>query len=167
MDATWHARPRGSATRTRAARHVAQYIIYYIMYTYINRSLSSSIWGGSYPYRRSDIIYPTGPCFLFRVGLSSTRFSWCRWRGWSRGVGSSGRSTIGRRSCGPMDHWSLIAHVSLKKSYNGHDLISKGSIWRVGSRSNGADLRRFITPDLKAASGPFDRDLTNGIQAFL
>ena len=72
VDATRHARPRGSATRTRAARprgsatrthaarHVAQYISYYIMYTYINGSLSSPIWGGSYPYRRSGIIYPTG-----------------------------------------------------------------------------------------------------------
>ena len=30
VDATWYARPRGSATRTRAARHVARLYILYI-----------------------------------------------------------------------------------------------------------------------------------------
>ena len=39
------AAPRGPAQRA----HVARYILYYIMYTYINGSLSSPIWGGSYP----------------------------------------------------------------------------------------------------------------------
>ena len=60
VDATWHARPRGRATRTRAARHVARlYILYYIMYTYINGSSSSPIWGGSYPYKPSGYLNPT------------------------------------------------------------------------------------------------------------
>ena len=48
VDATWHARPRGSATRTRAARLRGAVYYLFIIYIYINGSLSFPIWEGSY-----------------------------------------------------------------------------------------------------------------------
>ena len=50
------AAPHGPAQRAYVAR---LYHIYGIIPISINGSLSSPIWGGSYPYKRSGIIYPT------------------------------------------------------------------------------------------------------------
>ena len=49
MDATWHARPRGSATRTRAAHLRGAFYIYYIFITYIGkRGLQPFLAGKGY-----------------------------------------------------------------------------------------------------------------------
>ena len=62
--ATWqrHADPRN------APRGTIYHILHYV-YIYINRSLSSPYKGGSYPYKRSGIIYPTVSLIKVRVGL--------------------------------------------------------------------------------------------------
>ena len=62
--ATWqrHADPRN------APRGAIYHILHYV-YIYINRSLSSPYKGGSYPYKRSGIIYPTVSLIKVRVGL--------------------------------------------------------------------------------------------------
>ena len=101
------AAPRGPAQRA----HVARYILYYIMYTYINGSLSSPIWGGSYPSRSSGLINPTILILFLRVGLIPTLYLPCRWRGATRGVGSRGRSIDGRRSRGARTTESDQRHV--------------------------------------------------------
>ena len=59
------AAPRRPAQRLRGAI----YIIIFIYLIYIKCSLSSPIWGGSYPYKRSGIIYPTVSLNKVRVGL--------------------------------------------------------------------------------------------------
>ena len=63
--ATWqrHADPR--STPRGAIYHILHYV-----YIYINRSLSSPYKGGSYPYKRSGIIYPTVSINTVRVGLT-------------------------------------------------------------------------------------------------
>ena len=63
VDATWHARPRGSATW----RNISYITL--CIHIYINRSLSSPYKGGSYPYKRTGIIYPTVSLIKVRVGL--------------------------------------------------------------------------------------------------
>ena len=62
--ATWQ-RHADTAQRLRGAI----YIIIFITLIYIKCSLSSPIWGGSYPYKRSGIIYPTVSLNKVRVGL--------------------------------------------------------------------------------------------------
>ena len=64
------------------------------------------------------------------------------------------------RSVGRAVHRSKIKHVRLNTKLWRPWFNLGGSIWRIGSRSNGGDLKRFITPLLKASSRPPDRDLT-------
>ena len=64
------------------------------------------------------------------------------------------------RSRGRRDHRRSSKTRALNKELWRPGWNLEESIWRVGSRSNGADLRRFITPDLKTSSRPSDHDLT-------
>ena len=63
--ATWqrHADPRSAPTWRVHTLYI------FIIYISINGSLSSPIWGGSYSYKRSGIIYPTVSINKVRVGL--------------------------------------------------------------------------------------------------
>ena len=106
----WARGPRGCDVACKATwqRHVdprsaptwREYILYSIILININGSLSSPIWGGSYPYKRSGIIYPTVSINKVRVGLIFLAYLPCRRRGAARNVGSGGRSIDGRRSRG-------------------------------------------------------------------
>ena len=71
--ATWqrHADPRSPS------RGAYIYIIYILTYS-INGSLSSPIWGGSYPSRSSGLINPTISFLFLRVGLIPTLYLPCR-----------------------------------------------------------------------------------------
>ena len=60
------AAPRGPAQRADVAH---MYILYSIILISIKCSLSSPYKGGSYPYKRSGIIYPTVSINKLRVGL--------------------------------------------------------------------------------------------------
>ena len=65
----WARGPRGCDVARKATwqRHVdpcsaptwREYILYSIILIYINGSLSSPIWGGSYPYKPSGYLNPT------------------------------------------------------------------------------------------------------------
>ena len=91
------AAPRGPAQRADVA-HI--YIVYSIILINIKCSLSSPYKGGSYPYLRSGIIYPTVSLNKSRVGLSFITHLPFRRRGARRDVGSRGRSIDERRSHG-------------------------------------------------------------------
>ena len=68
MDATWHARPRGSAARTRAAPtwrdiHIYLFIIY-------NKVLCPSLYGKGHTHTNHVGSYkPDGFIIIFGVGL--------------------------------------------------------------------------------------------------
>ena len=112
--ATWqrHVDPRSAPTWR-------EYILYSIILININGSLSSPIWGGSYPYKRSGIIYPTVSINKVRVGLIFFTYLPCRRRGATTAVGSSGWVIDERRSGerGTIDRGST--HVLINRYYNG------------------------------------------------
>ena len=81
------AAPRGPAQRADVA-HI--YHIYGIIPIVIKCSLSSPYKGGSYPYKRSGIIYPTVSVNKLRVGLKFITYLPYRLRGATTGVGSRG-----------------------------------------------------------------------------
>ena len=64
-----------------------------------------------------------------------------------------------RRSRGRRDHRRSSKTRALNKELWRPGLNLEGSIWRVGSRSNGTDFRHFLTPDLTTSSRPSDHDL--------
>ena len=71
MDATWHARPRGSATRAHAAptRRDINIYLYIFFIICIAFRLSEGIIN---PLNTSHVINPTPSFNFLRVGLSST-----------------------------------------------------------------------------------------------
>ena len=117
MDATWHARPRGSATRTRAAPTWRDtYIFIYLSYIkvffvlpYMGRVIPLYIVGS---YKPDDLLF-ISPC-------GTNPHSFYLSGDVARG-GASDRAI--HRSVGvdhvDTDHGSRSKHVFLKKSYNG------------------------------------------------
>ena len=73
MDATWHARPRGSATRAHAAR-CDDYFIFIIYISYSTYKSSDYRKIIIIPLNPSHIINPPPSFNLIRVGLSSIEF---------------------------------------------------------------------------------------------
>ena len=65
----WMRRGTQGHVDPRSAPTWREYILYSIILININGFLSSPIWGGSYPYKRSGIIYPTVSINKVRVGL--------------------------------------------------------------------------------------------------
>ena len=72
VDATWHSRPHGSATRPHAA--YAFIYLCYIVYIFNGYSQPSVDRKGIRPIRSPGLINPTIPLLLFRVGLIHTAF---------------------------------------------------------------------------------------------
>ena len=132
----WARGPRGCDVARKATwqRHVdprsaptwREYILYSIILININGFLSSPYRGGSYPYKRSGIIYPTVSINKVRVGLIFLAYLPCRRRGATIGVGSTASVDLTRRSREP---GSLIAikNTCGLNSYNGSDFL-----WRRG-----------------------------------
>ena len=83
--------------------------------------MSSPICGGSYPHKRSGIIYPTVSINKVRVGLMFLAYLPRRRRGATTGVGSCGRSIDGRRSRGAADHQIKSEPRAKLNYYNGFD----------------------------------------------
>ena len=74
MGATWHARPRGKATRARAAP-TWRIVHIYLFILYIIRGIQPPVYQqGIQPIRSSGLINPTISFLLFRVGLIHTAF---------------------------------------------------------------------------------------------
>ena len=82
MDATWHARPRGSATRAHAAPtrqgDMCEYLhIYFINFIVYN--VQPSVYRKGIQPSESSLLLNAIVSFNFlRVGLSSTEFLRCR-----------------------------------------------------------------------------------------
>ena len=75
MDATWHARPRGSATRTRTAPMWRVLYIYSLfIITYINGSSAFSIWEGLLPSQIVGYYKPDKMLYLIPCGTKSHTF---------------------------------------------------------------------------------------------
>ena len=71
MGATWHARPRGRATRARAAP-TWRIVHIYLFILYIIRGFYPPVYReGIRPLNPSGLINPTEFSNLFRVGLKS------------------------------------------------------------------------------------------------
>ena len=100
MGATWHARPRGRATRAAQRLRGALYILYsYITYSIMGFQLSVDR-KGIQPLNPSGVINPTGFHNFSRVGLMHTlltlQVTWLDEERWSA-IG-------GRRSGGHANH---------------------------------------------------------------
>ena len=81
---------------------------------YRKTNLLTLITASPFKPRVSPLFLPCGTMF-------HTFCSKCKLRGSTLGVGSNVHWKSARRSRGCADHRSLIAHVSLKRSYNGPD----------------------------------------------
>ena len=76
MDATWHTRPRGSATQTRAAPTWRVLYIYSLfIITYMNGSSAFPIWEGLLTLYIVGSYKPDDSLFLFPMGLIHTDFN--------------------------------------------------------------------------------------------
>ena len=108
--ATWQRHADPCSTPRGAIYHILHYV-----YIYINRSLSSPYKGGSYPYKRSGIIYPTVSINKVRVGLTHAYLFYAG-DAVDRGASDRDRSAAIKWTNGPSD---LIRHVRKSKNYNG------------------------------------------------
>ena len=117
MDATWHWRPCGSATRAHAA--YAFIYLCYIVYIYNGYSQPSVDRKGIRTIKSVAPYKPDGFTEFFRVGLSPTRYFKCRLRGAMRGVGSTSHWKSTRRSCGRGPPIDQSRTCLFKTSYNG------------------------------------------------
>ena len=141
MDATWHARPRGSATRTRAARLRGAFIyILYIHYLTYKTGLCPPLYGEGHTYRNRRVLYTR----QFHLTKSVWDYKFltylpCRRRGATTGVGSRGQSIDGRRSRGARTTGSDQRHVPNKT------IITAGSYatWQhLARQSRGGGVHR-------------------------
>ena len=169
MGATWHARPRGRATQARAAPtwHILHIYLYYIIIRGIQPPVYRE---GIRPLRSSGVINPTILFFYFRVGLIHMAFIMqVTWRDKERWIAIEGCRSGGHadhqiwsctcllkriitvrfsetwrhhtlRSRGRADHRRSSKARALNTELWRPGLNLGGSIWRVGSRSNGGDL---------------------------
>ena len=92
---TWHARPRGRATRTRAACLRGAFLyLYYYYYIYNKRGLQPSLDGkGLNPLKPSGLLNPTVSYNILRVGLIHTSYLFqVTWREEERQIDGARRS---------------------------------------------------------------------------
>ena len=167
------AAPRGP---TQAPRGAIYHILHYV-YIYIKCSLSSPYKGGSYPYKRSGIIYPTVSINKPRVGLSFITYLPFRRRGARRDVGSRGRSIDERRSHGAgttdrdQEHvgFKIIITVRLPATWLTEERRSDARGPPDQIRSTCVKSKRYNGHDLilEEGSGASDEDPTNAITRVL
>ena len=143
MDATWHARPRGSATRTRAAPTWRVYIIlFYYYYIYIKRVLQPRLDGEGVNPLKWRVLYTRHFPKYFWCGtnLHTLLTFQVTWREEKRRIDGARRSHAS--IAWAPDHDRSNQHVLDWASYNGPDVgdvARRGATDQTGDRSTRVD----------------------------